>query len=109
MKYYHGTTESFSVVQANSWLTAISTHALAQAEKRAREQGGSVFVLIVEADESDVREANETDRNEENRSNDFAAEGWSVKSTRDLRVLESLDGEQAKERFCGAKNLLPPP
>jgi hypothetical protein len=108
MNYYHGTTRALSLLAANSWLTAIPTHALGQAEKRSREQGGSPFVLIVEVGDGDIREANETDRNEQNRQNDFSAEAWSVKSTRELPILKCLTGDEATQLFRGAKNLLPP-
>jgi hypothetical protein len=108
MKYYHGTIRSVAILEANSWLTAIPTHAFGQAEKRSREQGGSPFVIVVEAGDGDIREPDETDRNEENRRNDFSSEAWSVKSTRDLPVVECLSSEQSRERFVGAKNLLPP-
>jgi hypothetical protein len=108
MKFYHGTTRPLSILRANSWLTEIATHALGQAEKRSQEQGGAPFVLIVEVGEGDTRPVDESDRNDENRGNDFSAEPWMVKSTRDLPVLETLDYDQAKAQFLGAKNLLPP-
>lgn len=104
---YHGTTKALKTLKAGSWLTQISTHALEQAQKRASQGTEAAFVLLVNVDEHDVRKPTDADRNDENRGNNPNDEAWVWISIAELAVVECLKMNEAKQRFCGPKNMLP--
>jgi len=95
-------------LEARSWLTQIPTHAIVHAEKRAKSDDEEPYILVVEAEETDVRRPNESDRSDENRGNDFDRDDGVRISTNALPVLECLTIADAKRRFTGAHNLLGP-
>jgi hypothetical protein len=103
--FYHGTTKSYTKLKAGSWLTLIPNHAIEQVKKRAKERNETPYILVLNANETEVRRPTEQDRNHENINNDLSQEGWVWISTTDLSVLERLDLNQAEKRFNIANTL----
>lgn len=106
VKLFHATTKPLSFLEIGSWLTQIPNHAIEQAKKRATERKSNGYVLIVDAEDQDVRGPSAGDRTEENRNNDSSEESWVRISKAELKVLECLTLDEAHRRFSGARNMI---